>query len=501
MIKSSYHITVNKYTFKEKTMDKKNILIILADQLRPDFCGCYGADWLKTPNIDEIARNSVQYNCAISPSPACVPARGSFFTGKSAIENRVTDNAKWLRPDHDVMGIHTWATQLSEIGYHTAAIGKMHFYPWDISEGFQYRLIAEDKRHTGIQDDYTIFLKKHGYKRLHAKVCDGYYENKGAVVNYLPEELTIDRYVCNQTCEYLDILEEGKPFAMMVGFPGPHCPYDPSQEMLDKMPDVPMPKAVKGTKETDVFRIKNIQDNSMPWNGVDLNEFTEEQIQKVRRHYSALVQGIDEYVGIIIDKLKALGMYEDTIIMFTSDHGDYLGDFGMAGKAHFYESSCRIPLLIKYPDQEPTKIDHAVSLTDCYATILNFAGIETADTSDSTMLAPFGKSETRERILGSNQMGWMLRDKDYQYTMYYNGIRELYDLNADPTQQHNVIDHEDYKEISAEMRDELIIRVFDAMNKGNTDITAIDNNMNRVGENPFDHQGWKRTYPHSKLSM
>ncbi len=95
---------------------KKNILFILTDQQRADFCGCYGADWVKTPNLDNLAKEGVLYKTAVTPSPACVPARASLLTGKSAIENRVTDNSKWLRPDHDEMGVYTWPQQLSKNG-------------------------------------------------------------------------------------------------------------------------------------------------------------------------------------------------------------------------------------------------------------------------------------------------------------------------------------------------------------------------------------------------
>lgn len=480
---------------------KKNILFVLADQLRTDFCGCYGADWLSTPCMDQLASEGVKYTKAISPSPACVPARASLFTGKSALANRVTDNRKWLRPDHEEMGIYTWPQQLAEKGYHTVAIGKMHFYPWDISEGFQHRVIAEDKRHVEIQDDYTIYLKKHGYNRYHGSVSEGYYEHKGAIISVIPEEHQIDRYVCNETCDYLDCIDEDQPFAMMVGFPGPHCPYDPTQEMMDKIaPDAAVPPAVAITEASSKFLAQNHRDNAFPWNGVDITTFTEEQKVKVRRHYSALVQGIDEYLNIIIQKLKDKGIYEDTIIIFSSDHGDYLGDFGMAGKGHFYESSCRIPMIIRYPGQEPMVIEHAVSLTDIYNTILTFGGIEVADTDDSTVLAPFGAQETRGYVFGCNEMGWMLRDDQYQYSVYFNGLRELYDCVNDPGQQVNLLSDSAYNNLAECMRTELERRVFIAVNDGNSDTIAKPNNMNRkYGQDPFNHEGWKRPYPYNSL--
>jgi len=477
-------------------LKKKNIVFILADQLRADFCGCYGADWLNTPNIDKLAEEGVLYCNAVSPSPICVPARASLLTGKSALENRVLDNSKWLRPDHEKMGILTWPQILAKEGYHTAAIGKMHFYPWDIREGFQHRVIAEDKRHIEIQDDYSIFLQKHGYKRLHGSEHEGYYEHLGAIVSKIPDEYQIDKFVKDQTCEYINCLCGKQPFALMVGFPGPHGPYDPTLEMLDKLPEGPMPESIKGTEDTEMFRPRNIDENALPWNGVDITNFTEEQKQKIRRHYSALVQSIDEYVGDIIQSLKDKGLYEDTVIIMSSDHGDYLGDFGMVGKGHFYESSIRIPLIVRCKEQKHMEVDHAVSLTDLHNTILHFAGIKTKDTVDSTVLKPFGQSNSRADIFGCTDMGWMLRGSRYILTIYYNGVREFYDLEKDPFQQNNLINAPNYQKIIEEMKDELFSRVFNGINKGNSDNIARFNNMRTIGgPDGFNYEGWQRPYP------
>ncbi|MFI3172856.1 MAG: sulfatase-like hydrolase/transferase [Eubacteriales bacterium] len=478
---------------------RKNILFILPDQLRADFCGCNGADFIKTPHIDKLAEEGVRYSQAISPSPACVPARASMLTGRSPMENRVIDNTKWLRPDHDEMGIQTWASQLAEKGYHTAAIGKMHFYPWDISEGFQHRVIAEDKRHIEIQDDYTMYLKKHGLDRQHGSECEGYYENLGAVISNIPEQHQIDRYVCDETLSYLDCINSEQPFAMMVGFPGPHCPYDPAPEVMARMEEVEMPKACPITEDSDKLRARNISDNLCSWNGVDITNFTPDKVQKVRLHYAANVQAIDGYVGEIISKLKEMNIYENTIIIFSSDHGDYLGDFGMSGKGHYYESSVRVPLIIRYPGQEPMIFNHSVSLTDLYNTILQFGDIEVEDTMDSTTLAPFGKHEKREALWGSNELGWMLRDDKYQYSVYYNGVRELYDIVNDTQQQTNLLRDDNYSEIAEEMRTELERRVFIAITQGNIDMVAKAGNLNREkGMDPFNYEGWKRPYPYSE---
>jgi len=122
-----------------------NLLFLMPDQLRHDYVGCYGADFVSTPAIDGLAAQGTRYETAISPVPVCVPARASMISGQSSVASGVIDNLAWLRPDRRELGVETWPELLARAGYRTAAIGKMHFYPWDISEGFEDRIIAEDK--------------------------------------------------------------------------------------------------------------------------------------------------------------------------------------------------------------------------------------------------------------------------------------------------------------------------------------------------------------------
>ncbi len=169
-----------------------NILFILPDQLRYDFLSCYGAEFITTPNIDSLSEEGVMYRRAISPFPICVPARASLLTGRNALENGVLDNGHWLRPDLAECGIKTWPELLTENGYQTAAIGKMHFYPWDAEHGFRYRMIAEDKRYLHIRDDYAEFLARSGLRKFHGNEHEGYFENKGAIISKVPLHLQVD---------------------------------------------------------------------------------------------------------------------------------------------------------------------------------------------------------------------------------------------------------------------------------------------------------------------
>ncbi|SPH24565.1 Arylsulfatase [Defluviimonas aquaemixtae] len=125
---------------------RPNILFLMPDQLRRDFVGVYGQGFADTPNIDALAARDVVFERRLSPSPRRIPAQASMLAGHNALSTGALNNNHWLRPDHDACGVPSFARLLSESGYHTEASGKMRFIPWDISEGFDHRVIAEDKR-------------------------------------------------------------------------------------------------------------------------------------------------------------------------------------------------------------------------------------------------------------------------------------------------------------------------------------------------------------------
>lgn len=420
---------------------KPNIVFIIADQLRPDFLGCYGANFIDTPHIDRLAQQGIRYERAYSASPVCVPARASLLTGMNAVKNGVTGNSHWLRPDLNAMGIKTWPQILDREGYFTAGIGKMHFYPWDSGLGFHFRVAAEDKRWIHIRDDYYHFLADNGYRKLHGNEHPGYHENKGAIVSLIPWEYSIDHFVGQQACRFIDRYSEEDPFALMVSFPGPHCPYDPVPEFLAEIDPQAMPAAIPGTDDAARLREECIKGNLGEWNGVDYTHFSDDQIRKVRAHYAALVKQIDYEVGQILDTLSRRGFLDNTMIIFTSDHGDYLGDHGMIGKGHFYETSSRIPLIVRTPGQSNARVwDGLVELSDVTATMLMAAGSPIPSYMDAIPLPLIGPEPTKQRdtVIGMTTGGWMIHDGRWKLSKYATGEVHLFDLENDPLEQKNL---------------------------------------------------------------
>lgn len=470
-----------------------NILFLLPDQLRPDFLGCYGADFLRTPAIDSLAAHGRRFDAAISPSPICVPARASMLTGQHAHSTGIMHNMGWLRPDRRAMGIQTWPEILSAAGYYTAAIGKMHFYPWDLAEGFQHRIIGEDKRHIHVRDDYHHALVSEGKAKLHGKDMPGYYETKGAGTNPLPDHLQPDRWVAHRAADHLRTLKGDQPFAMMVGFPGPHCPYDPPAEELSRVDPAAMPQALPRTDESEKHLPGLVAGYKRDWADLDYSTLTDDQIRAIRHHYAVSVERLDEDVAMLIDTLRETGKLDNTIIVFASDHGDYLGDFGLMGKGFFHEASIRVPMIVAdfrapAPEHGAGVEPAPVSLLDIFSSFIDWAGLDPAPQAQGR---PLDDPDANRTIAGATSNGFMLRDARWKLVRYANGVQALFDLETDPGEQVNVM--EAHPDITARLDLALTQSLLDGFAAGHADKMVPD--AKSPPEGAFHDRYWQRPYP------
>lgn len=469
-----------------------DILFLLPDQLRPDFLGCYGADFLRTPAIDALAARGTRWETAISPSPICVPARASMLTGRHAHSNGVIDNLSWLRPDRAATGVATWPELLARAGYRTAAVGKMHFYPWDISEGFAERVIAEDKRHIHIADDYDAALRSAGFAKSHGRDQEGYLESKGAYVSNLPDALQVDRWVAGRAADWLGRLDEAAPFALMVGFPGPHCPYDPPADALARIDPARLPRPCEPTPESLTHRDAMVASYRRDWADLDYADLTREEAIGLRHHYAALVERLDEDVATIMAALERSGRLANTIVVFASDHGDYLGDFGLVGKTYFHEPSIRVPLIVADFRREPEgNVRHRpASLLDLPASFVAWAGLDVPTWMDGV---PLGSECAGRVICGATVHGVMARNERWKLVRYVNGVEALFDLAADPGERTNVVAA--HPERRAALDAALTRSMLDGLVSGHSDkrVPAAQAGP----EHAFHGRGWVRPYPHS----
>ena len=284
---------------------------------------------------------------------------------------------------------------------------------------------------------------------------------------------------------------------MMVGFPGPHCPYDPSHDFPETFDPDDMPDSIPEVPEdTPRLRANNIDGNKRPWNGVDYTEFTEANKKKIRAHYCGLVKQIDHEVGEIIEALRSKGLLDNTVIIFSTDHGDYLGDHNLIGKASFYESAMKIPLLVRFPGAQNAEVSsELVELRDVTSTMLRYAGVEVPAYMDSQPLPNLGLTDgpPRDRIFGMLTDGWMVFDGEWKLSKYATGEIVLYNLKDDPHEQRNLAIDPTYRDVYARLDAELTLELMESMRFATHDQLAHAGDMSQnIG---FGREGWQRQYP------
>ena len=436
----------------------KNLLFITTDQQRWDSLPCYGLDFMHTPGLDRLAREGMTFHNCITPSPVCVPARAAMLTGQYPATMGVLGNGQWIGET-----AVTWPALLGATGRRTAAIGKMHFHPWDAMMGFDERIIAEDKRHVYLPDDHVHFLKAHGLDRLHPTTLPNYFETLGAPDNPREKHLHIDAFVGDQAAQWIG--EKGQEsFALWVSFPGPHDPYDPPSEMAGRYYDAPIPPPI-GSPDELAHKPRAQRDrgrgslrNSMY--RIDVSQATPEHYRRWRAHYYANITLIDEGIGKIIDALESAGVLDETLIVFTSDHGDALGDHGLPYKGFFYDPMVHVPLLIRGPGV-PTggRCSSLVSTQDLVPLFYHACGVEpprTLEGEDVSRLLANPEDTIREVAFSEIGGRTMAVTAQHKYVHYVDGSAELYDLSEDPHEVHNLAGDPNCRGVESELRGQLL---------------------------------------------
>lgn len=433
----------------------KNLLFITTDQQRRDFLPCYGANFMMTPHFDQLASGGMTFNNGYAVSPVCQPARAAFVSGQYPSVCRVTDNFRWIRA-----GTPTIADHFNRAGWDTAAIGKMHFYPWDNPEGFRYRVSAEDKRHYYLPDDWSKFLAKNGYRKEHPARFQEYLDSRGAYVNPLPEEMNVDTFIGDEAVKWIKSKKRGEnPFFSWISFNSPHDPYDPPAKYADLCNSAAVPAPVKSRipfSEKPEYQVKNIDFyNKNLLFLIDLSDLDEETVMKWRRYYCANILLIDKQIGRIMAALEESGLIDNTVIVFTSDHGDLLGDHGLPFKSSFYKGCIDIPLIVSGPGiTGGTRNSSYVNFVDLHRTFLSLAGIEIPAHVQGIDISPVFSDPSlclNDRMYAEYKGCAMTATADYKLVLCDNGEGELYDLKNDPDETVNYFSDESYREIRAEM--------------------------------------------------
>lgn len=432
-----------------------NVLFLIADDLNT-MLGCYEHPQAKTPNIDRLALRGVQFETAYCQFPLCNPSRTSLLTGRNPNVTTALDNKVNFR---DVVPDTVTLPQLfKNNGYFTARVGKLYHYgvPGDIgTDGMDDpaswdKVVnprgvdkdVEDEIHTIAPPDATG-AKRFGGTLSWLAVPD----DKGAHTDGVGAE------------EAVKILAEvkDKPFFLAVGFFRPHTPYVAPQKYFDQHPidQIKLPETPQDfVKQTPPAAITTKKAEAA---------MTDEQRKEAIQAYLASTSYMDAQVGRVLDELDRLGLSENTIIVFTSDHGYHLGEFGMWQKQSLFEQVARVPMIIAVPGEKKNgqRSEALAELLDLYPTLADYAGLTKPDYLDGKSLRPvLNGSEVSVRSAAFTQVqrgkvkGLSVRTIMYRYTVWNYGDDgvQLYDMDADPLQSKNLANDPAYAEPRGEMQ-------------------------------------------------
>jgi len=437
------------------TSGKPNIILIMADQLRGDCLGCVGNKIIQTPNIDAIAAGGVVLTRAYTSVPSCTPARAVLLTGLSPWKNGMLGYGK-MAPEYH----HEMPRMLHDAGYRTVAVGKMHYHPQRSPRGFEVMLIDESSRREDpgfISDYHQWFEQKEPGKDPNATFQRGVGWNENKWADYaLDENLHPTYWTGQQAVAQILAHDSSKPLFLKVSFARPHSPYDaPSRfASIYDWKDMPAPWIGEWAG-----KFKSWRKTRSPAFG----DFGEEYAKRARRHYYGNVTFIDEQVGRIIDALKKRGMYDDSLILFTADHGDMLGDHYHWRKTYAYEGSASIPMALRWPASmnatvpRGSRISRVAELRDVLPTFLDAAGAPLPGDLDGKSLLSLLRDEGaswREYIDLEHYIAYDLHnywtgltDGRQKYICFRpSGEEQLFDLERDPGECHDLAREPAYRE-------------------------------------------------------
>ena len=430
----------------------------MSDQHKPDALGVAGDRVARTPNLDAFARTATRFSNCYCSNPVCTPSRASLLTGLYTHNHGAFNNATSWPFEHK-----TLAHMFSGAGYMSALVGKMHFvdaqthgfdYHVDFNDWYQFlgpktKLYADALGHpnsgSGLPE-VDDFWRDFGDPWRDAREKDG---RKGAVaigaVSKIPEEEQFDAFVARESIRFLK--QHGqKPFFLVTSFLKPHDPFMPSQRFADmfRPEDMKLPATWgKVDLSTVPQEIRRTIEHDGPTPELD----DPEQARRRIAFYYANIAQMDDNAGKVLRALQELNLENDTLVLYTSDHGEMLGEHKLWNKFVFYESSVRVPLLMRVPGLPAGAESRTlVSNVDIAATLADLTGLHEPNKTDGASFAADLRtpSKTRDTTvfseynLGKRAAKYMVRRSDWKYNFYTHDIAELFNLRDDPDEMHNL---------------------------------------------------------------
>ena len=445
-------------------MKRPNILILYTDQQRWDALGANGNDEIRTPNLDALAARGTNFSRHFVQNPVCMPSRVSMLSGQYPSTLRITHMGVPVPED-----LTTLPRLLKQYGYRTANIGKLHFLPHanrdhrlpHPSYGFDVLEIADEP---GVYEDaYRAWVRRQAPDQMdgisaglppntsvwqramgiedgiaHRGEPEGRHDFKRAIPFAADDHLTYSAFVGERTIEFIEAAG-AEPFLCIASFYSPHAPWIAPQKYLDmydanalSLPEYP----------ADIDRQRSPDPAGL---------FSDDQLRSAKQGYYAMISEVDHYIGRILDALDAARLRDETIIVFTSDHGEWLGDHLRFGKGYPADDAVsRVPLIIAAPGApEAKQVDGIVEAVDIVPTLLDLAAIQTPSFMQGESLAGLinGDDSRQKRVAVTEATGWKsLRIPRFQYLIHADGRESLWDLAIDPGAYHDVAEEGSYSD-------------------------------------------------------
>lgn len=407
-----------------------NVLVLMCDQLRYDALGCHGNPYVDTTNLDRLAAKSVRFNNAFCNSPVCGPTRHSLATGQYPYRHGVINNVHLPRE-----GMRTIAHHFAEHDYRTTCIGHMHWQRLETNDGRENVFPDHGYEHyDAVTHDETDLTPRQQKRRLWENA--GLTNESTAGPSVVDEAHSYSRQIADAAIARLrGWHERGEKFLCWTSFNDPHPPFFPPADLYKKYAamDLPAPR----------MRPPDAQPTQQETSDRDVWSMMSDLDHKVMKAgYYGLVELADRQLGRILDTLDELNLWDDTIVLFTVDHGEMMGDFGRYMKQVMWEQAVHVPFFLYHPQLQPAERSELIEHVDVFPTLSDLAGLPTPQNVQGRSLAPLlegGGAEWRTYALAQLKTNLMVRTERWKLIYEAGEPRWLFDLQSDSEEYHDCL--------------------------------------------------------------
>ena len=444
-----------------------NLIFFLSDNHNRDFLSAAGHPMVKTPALDSIASRGVRFSNAYCASPLCCPSRAALATGRYPHQTGYWDNAMIYDG-----AIPTWHHRVRATGANMTAIGKLHYRSPEDDNGFTEEIAT-----------MHVVEAKGALVSLLRATQDGVPRRQSHRALYddsVPGEADYqiyDRQITDHAIDWLRTRgDQEKPWVLLVSYPSPHPPFKVPQRFWDMYAPKDAPLPVQWRREDQPHHPAT---EYLAWMNSLEDGFDENFIRRVVAGYCGLITHTDEQIGLVLKETEALGLMDDTRIVYTSDHGEAAGHHGILGKANHYEHALGVPLLVAGPGiPQGRVIDQFTSHVDLFPTIVEAMGGNSEEDDDLPGVSLWPAIEGQEiartvfaeyHAMGSRNSGFTLRDGDFKLIYHVGMDNQLFNLATDPLEEHDLLaggaEHHAAAELERKLRDFLDPEEVDARSK------------------------------------